>query len=123
VPSYPCRHPTCTTYVKRRGEYCIEHEQQGRDERAKRGQFYDQHQRDAEAKAFYNSAAWQRARADKLAADPVCERCRRVFAQHVHHRIPLARCTPEQKLDRANLMSACQPCHNIIEAEARCTSR
>jgi 5-methylcytosine-specific restriction protein A len=118
VPVYPCRHPTCAAYVQKRGGYCEAHARQGRQERAARNRFYDQHARDPEAKKFYDSAAWQRARATKLATDPICERCQRVWAQHVHHRIPLARCTPEQRLDQRNLKSLCLPCHNIEEAEA-----
>lgn len=118
MPSYPCRHPTCTTYVARRGDYCPAHQEKGRQERAERNRFYDQHLRDADAKAFYNSAGWQRARATKLAEHPVCERCGRAWARHVHHRIPLAECTPEQRLAQENLKSLCVPCHNAEEAEA-----
>ena len=121
MPSHPCRHPTCSAYVPRRG-YCPDHQEQGRRDRRARNRFYDQHLRDPEAKKFYDSAAWQRARQTKLASEPVCERCRRVFAQHVHHRIPLSRCTPEQRVEQANLMSVCAPCHNAIEAEAAATN-
>lgn len=117
MPSYPCRHPTCAAYVQRRGGYCAEHVQRGRVARAQRNRSYDQHVRSPAAKAFYNSAAWQRARATKLASAPVCERCTKAFAQHVHHRIPLAQCTPEQKTAQWNLRSLCQPCHTAVERE------
>ena len=117
MPSYPCRWPTCTVYVGKRGDYCAEHEAHGRRERAERNRFYDQHVRDPEAKRFYDSAAWQRARATKLARDPVCEKCQRAWAAHVHHKKPLKECTPRERLDQQNLMSLCQPCHNTIEKE------
>jgi 5-methylcytosine-specific restriction endonuclease McrA len=93
------------------------HTDQGRTERRERNRFYDQHQRDAEAKRFYDSEAWKRARARRLASYPVCERCNREFARHVHHRIKLKDCTPSQRLDQDNLMSVCVSCHNAIEAE------
>ena len=118
MPSYPCRWPTCSNYVRRRGGYCEQHAEQGRKELAERSRYYDQHLRDPAAKRFYDSAAWHRARAVRLAEYPVCERCRGAWAAHVHHRIPLGRCTPVQRLEQSNLMAVCAPCHNVIEAEA-----
>lgn len=117
MPVYPCHHPTCQTFVPRRGDYCPAHEEEGRRDRRTRDQYYDQHLRNPDAKAFYNSAAWGHARGLKLATDPVCERCRRQWAQHVHHIRPLALCTPAQRVDQENLKSLCPPCHNEEEAE------
>jgi phage terminase large subunit-like protein len=88
------------------------------DDRERRAAYYDQHVRDPASKAFYNSAAWKTVRAAVLAEHPVCQRCERTFALHVHHVIPLKECTPAQKTDRANLLCICQPCHNAVEAEA-----
>jgi 5-methylcytosine-specific restriction protein A len=106
--------------VRRPACYCAAHAGEERRERADRNRYYDQHRRDADAKAFYNSQAWANARATKLAHDPVCERCRRRLATTVHHRIPLDSCTPEQRLQMSNLMSLCGPeCHNAEEAETR----
>ena len=119
MPSFPCAHPTCTTYVRRRGLYCEAHEQQGRNARRERDRFYDQHQRNPNARVFYNSAGWQRARAIKLAHNPTCERCCRAWARHVHHVKPIT--TPEgweRRLDQKYLKSLCPPCHNEEEAEA-----
>lgn len=121
MPSYPCKHPICNSYVRRRGDYCEAHQAQGKQARRERDRYYDKHQRDPDAKRFYNSSAWKRARALKLATDPVCQRCQRQWAQHVHHRIPLKRCTDEQRTAQDNLLSVCAPCHNAIEAEAECT--
>lgn len=117
MPAHPCRWPTCVAYVRRPATYCDEHADDGREARRERDRFYDRHVRDPESKRFYDSAAWQRARATKLADRPVCERCERVFAQHVHHRKPLADCTPAERVDQRLLMSVCQPCHNAIEKE------
>lgn len=118
MPVYPCKHGTCTAFVPRRGEYCAEHQEQGRRESAERNRFYDQHARDAQAKAFYHSAAWQRARKTRLAAHPVCERCQEQWSRHVHHTIPLKRCTPQQRTAQDNLMAVCVECHNKLEAQA-----
>jgi 5-methylcytosine-specific restriction protein A len=114
MPSYNCSHPTCTTYLKERG-YCEAHQQQGK----KAALFYDQHLRNPDAKAFYNSAAWKRARSIALATAPWCNRCKIVFAEHVHHIKPLADCDAFERLDQPNLMPLCASCHNHIEAEAK----
>lgn len=116
MPSYSCRVATCTEYVKEKGGACPDHQS---TPEVSRHSYYDQHHRNPEAKAFYDSAAWQRARAIKLRNNPVCERCTKVFATTVHHIIPLEDCSPNQRLDQNNLMSVCGPCHNLVEAEAR----
>lgn len=122
MPVYPCKHPTCVSYVAKRGDFCDAHAQQGKQERRQRDQHYDRHRRDPDAKRFYNSAIWKRARTTALAENPVCTRCRKEWAQHVHHRIPLKRCTRQQRTDQQNLMAVCAACHNAIEAEvAKCT--
>lgn len=116
MPVYPCRWPTCRSYVPRRGAYCKVHEQHGRQDRRDRDRLYDRYARDPEARAFYGSAAWQRARATKLARCVTCERCKVVFARHVHHRKPL-KDYPELALAQDNLEALCIPCHNQAEAE------
>jgi 5-methylcytosine-specific restriction protein A len=118
VPSYPCRVPLCTSYVAARGDYCAEHVGQRQHARRERDRFYDAHRRDPGAKQFYDSAAWQRARATKLAAAPVCERCQREWARHVHHVRKVRDCTTTaERTDQANLKSLCPPCHNAEEAD------
>lgn len=112
MPSYACRHPLCTAYIPHHG-YCPLHAGH-----ASRHAHYDVHQRNAAAKVFYASARWRRARAAKLAQDPVCERCHVVFADTVHHKIPLKDCTDTLQTAAANLMSLCAPCHNAVEAES-----
>lgn len=117
MPSYRCKHPTCTALLPDgRSGFCDAHAQHAGEQRAEIQRHYDQHARDPEAKKFYASAAWKRARAAKLAAVVTCERCQAAWAEHVHHRKRLDRCTPAERLDQANLMSLCSPCHNAIEA-------
>ena len=82
--------------------------------------------RSEEAKAYrrlYRTAAWKRMRAAQLARQPLCERCvkagRVTAATVVNHRDPhkgdMARFS-----DRANLESACAPCHDgAIQSEER----
>jgi 5-methylcytosine-specific restriction protein A len=116
VPSYPCRSPTCTAYVARRGDACPDHTgaASGKAEKRRR---YDAEDRDREAKAFYNSAAWRRARSTKLAAEPVCERCGGAWSKHVHH-VKKLKTNPELRLTQSNLMALCHGCHSEIEAES-----
>lgn len=126
MPSYVCKHSTCQVYLKQRG-YCTQHEAEGKALEAPRiaeqqaqkkaiDVYYDQHRRNKSAKQFYNSSAWQYARKLRLTDSPVCEYCKIAFAQHVHHVKPLAECDSFERLDQANLMSVCAPCHNQIEA-------
>jgi 5-methylcytosine-specific restriction protein A len=118
MPSYCCQHPTCTTYLPQRG-YCPAHQTEGRKAKQQRHTYYDQHQRDPEAKRFYNSADWQAARATALAKTPWCSRCGQVFATTVHHIKPLLDCSAAERTAPDNLMCLCAPCHNEIEAEIR----
>lgn len=117
-----CKFPSCNRPAAGEGDYCADHVTTGPAEALARQRHYDQDARDPEAKKFYNSQAWKAARAEKLTTNPVCERCERVFAQHVHHKIPLAECPEEQKTAQSNLMAVCQPCHNAIEAETTAVS-
>jgi phage terminase large subunit-like protein len=116
MPSHHCQFPTCTAMLPSPG-YCAAHQPVQRSVTAARHRHYDQHQRDPAAKKFYDSAEWKRCRADVLADHPVCQRCNRTFAQHVHHTKPLRECSPEERIDRRLLLAVCQPCHNAIESE------
>lgn len=68
-----------------------------------------------EAKRFYAGARWLALRDSKLAADPLCECCRRkgflTPARHVHHKVPRKE-RPDLAYDWLNLESLCIPCHN-----------
>jgi 5-methylcytosine-specific restriction protein A len=124
MPSFPCRHPGCPTYVPDRPGYCATHAGEAGTERRAADRWYDEHHRDKAAKAFYNSSAWQRARGIRLAEHPVCERCAAAWSVHVHHIKPLRELrTIEEKTDQGNLKAVCGSCHNIEEAEANADQR
>lgn len=114
MPSFVCKHPPCNVILPARG-YCPAHAATARPAT----QFYDQHLRDRDAKRFYNSAAWRRAREIKLGDVPWCEECNQAAAEHVHHKKPLQDCTPAERIAQDNLQSVCLPCHNAIEARVR----
>jgi len=63
----------------------------------------------------YNTAAWQRLRKAKLAANPVCEACERrgrtVLAKAVDHVVAINK-GGEPFPPLTGLMSMCEPCHN-----------
>ena len=60
--------------------------------------------------AFYNSAAWKRLRAAKLAQDPMCEYCGRQPATDVDHMRAINVGGDPHAWD--NLRSACHACHS-----------
>jgi 5-methylcytosine-specific restriction enzyme A len=80
---------------------------------------YDRTRRNRSSKAFYDSTAWKRLRAQKLAGDPLCEDCKQAGritpAKHVHHERSVAEAA-ELALDLANLTSLCVACHNARPA-------
>lgn len=87
-----------------------------------RHQRYDARNRDARSKQFYASAAWKKARATKLALDPLCEVCRKQgqlrAASHVHHLVEI-RADWDLRLEMGNLESLCHSCHSRLHAESR----
>lgn len=117
MPRYACKSGLCAEYLDQPG-YCARHAQLGATEKARRNRAYDEAKRPKELKAFYDSAAWKTARAYKLANQPTCERCGAI-AEHVHHLVPVAVATYEERLDQRNLMSVCIGCHNVVEVEAQ----
>ncbi len=101
MPAHPCPHPTCDNYVGTKGNYCTEHSRLPKVAMTKQA-----------AKKFYDSVGWKRARRLKLSVTPWCERCLKVFAVQVHHKIPLRDCSISERLAQANLRALCIPCHN-----------
>src|SRR5215212_7452594 len=101
MPSFNCRHPTCSAYLKAYG-YCATHEHLKPEARAEQHRAYDQTKRDQGAKAFYNSQGWRATRANKLALNPICEVCGRETATDVHHLVPV-RESEELRLVLSNL--------------------
>jgi 5-methylcytosine-specific restriction enzyme A len=58
---------------------------------------------------------WRKLRLAILAEEPLCRWClaedRLVAATEVHHVIPIAK-RPDLRLDRANCVPLCAPCHS-----------
>lgn len=83
-----------------------------------------------------NAAEWQRVRAAKLRAQPLCERCLSVgiytSAEEVHHLQPVETARDERSrralgYNPANLQSLCHACHvaahRELESHGKETSR
>lgn len=88
-----------------------------------RHRHYDEHKRDREAKRFYGSAAWRRARDAVLIRDNgLCQPCLRrkriTPANTVHHKDPLRKAW-DKALDLDNLEAICPACHNREHASDR----
>ena len=69
-------------------------------------------------KEIYNTSKWERTRNAVLRRDSYqCQECKRYGrireAKHVHHVFPIEH-YPELALDRRNLISLCQQCHNAM---------
>lgn len=93
-----------------------EHQERAAQRTAKRNYDYDKYQRDAEATAFYRTAAWIRARGARLMQDNfLCQECLRKKrfsrATTVHHLVPV-RTMMNRALDLNNLESLCASCHS-----------
>ena len=71
--------------------------------------------------AFYQSTAWRKLRAVKLAREPMCEECARqgraTPAQMVDHIVPINK--GGAPLDVDNLQSLCNACHARKSAKDR----
>ena len=104
-PKRPCSYPGCPELTD--GQYCGYHR---REEYKK----YNRFQRDEFSKRFYNSSEWKLLRRQKLAFNPLCERCERegrlTPATVVDHILPIKEGGP--CLDIKNLQSLCKSCHD-----------
>lgn len=90
-------------------------------QQAERHKLYDKYRRDKEAKAFYNSKAWQLTRERALQRDlGLCQHCfvkdKIEFAEEVDHILPI-KFYWEYRLTIDNLQSLCGTCHKIKTAE------
>lgn len=63
-----------------------------------------------EALTFYSTTRWQKIRKLKLARNPICEVCQKMFATQVHH-LEKARDRPDLRFSMENLQSICHWCH------------
>lgn len=110
----PCSKPGCINKIPRgqKPAYCAEHQR-------KQSRTYDK-QRNPQAVAFYNSAAWRKFRANVLAERlHLCEPCRERgelnAADTVHHIIEI-KDDWSMRLCRSNVQAICRACHNRVHA-------
>lgn len=76
---------------------------------------------------IYNSREWKMLRAEKLRANPLCERCQEagyiVPARTVHHRVPIETARNYEEMRRLalcglpGLQSLCFQCHSDIHKQ------
>lgn len=100
MPNTFCAGPGCPEIVSGRARYCPEHAHILTAKKRRRTFDPD----------FYGRAEWKRLRAEYRKRHPLCERCRRAAAAHVHHKIP-RRERPELSLSWSNLEALCARCH------------
>lgn len=113
MPSKPrkiCSKPGCRELTADR--YCAQH-------KGDNNRYYDKYQRNQEAKAFYHSLEWRRAREQALIRDHgLCQHCLRdkqiTTADMVHHIKPI-KTHWHLRLLLSNLLSLCNSCHNKID--------
>lgn len=107
----PCRYKNCPALTDLPSGYCAEH-----DKLMERN--YNRFIRSNDAKKRYGYK-WRKIRKAFLAANPLCEMCRRegryIDATEVHHVKPLA---DGGTNDFDNLMALCKACHSRITLTA-----
>lgn len=95
-----CGNPGCPKVISGAG-YCDRHRPKPRPRESSTARQYDY--------------AWQKVRARQLKKEPLCRDCletgRVTEAIDVHHIVALSKGGP--RLDPANLMSLCKPCHSV----------
>lgn len=79
---------------------------------------YDKYNRNQQAKAFYSSKEWFKARSKRMKQDfGLCVKCkeagRLVKADVVHHKEELMKAW-DKRIENDNLESLCHSCHNEI---------
>ncbi|WP_084040620.1 HNH endonuclease [Gracilibacillus boraciitolerans] len=105
-------------------KYCGE---QGCKKLIASGRYCDEHRRRSNHKpsryrykSFYNSQAWKDLKSDCYQRDKGCcvECGKLVYGKqvHHHHKIPIA-VQPNLKLDKDNVVTVCNQCHNVLENE------
>lgn len=117
-PKRPCSYPSCNQITD--DKYCDKHLEHARQEEAKRHRHYDKYKRDKQARDFYHSLAWEKAREQVLIRDHyLCQHClkekRITPADMVHHIMPV-RTHWHLRLVLSNLVSLCNACHRKVHS-------
>lgn len=121
----PCKYPGCSTLLDKSG-WCERHQASAPNPRANYDRWRKRDPNQSAVDRFRSSAAWQKARRQKMAVNPLCEdpfgdHARRgdtVSVHGVHHIKGLAT-HPDLGLSWENLMSVCAKCHARLESEAK----
>jgi 5-methylcytosine-specific restriction protein A len=112
APKRPCGYPGCPNLCD--SGRCEKHTKQERHD-------YDARRQDDPQRKIYCSARWRRLRAAKLAADPLCERCKQADilegASDVHHIKDIR--DGGDPWDWGNLASLCHRCHSAEGVKKR----
>lgn len=109
-----CKVKGCQSKANARGGYCHDHvfiwhdREKKRLAEAKKERLKDPFER--ELHDFYLSPEWRRLRAWQLAHEPLCRVCKRT-ARMVDHILQI-RHHFHMRLDKENLQSMCNECHN-----------
>lgn len=107
----PCRYRGCANLTDDSSGYCPEH-------KAVASRHYDKYLRGYDSHKRYGWQ-WRKLRAMFLAANPLCEMCKRegrfTDATEVHHIKPLSEGGTH---DFENLMALCKSCHSRITMTA-----
>lgn len=112
-----CSRTGCNTIIDVSKKYCHEH----MDTEKERHKEYKRKRRDIKEQRFYNGKPWRDTRELVLIRDNgLCqlslENNEIVFADMVHHIIPMKECE-SRKLDPRNLISLSNSMHGYVESE------
>lgn len=118
-PKRPCSKAGCPNLTTER--YCAEHAYIAAEQERNRYKHYDQYQRDAKTRKFYNSKEWKLLRQQALIRDKgLCLDCLEqkeiTMATEVDHIIPI-KVRWDLRLKLSNLRSRCDRHHRIKTAE------
>lgn len=123
----PCKHPGCAALLDKSG-YCEAHAASTPKPRANYQAWRKRDPKQASVDAIRNTSRWQKVRAAKLSASPLCEdplgkhAGQTVSARQVHHIRGIAT-HPELAFHAENLQSVCVACHASLEVAAKRDAR
>ena len=119
----PCKHPGCPQLLDKSG-YCDRHQSSAPKPRASYQAWRQRDKKQSAVDSIRKTARWQKVRASKLTAFPLCEdpfqnhQDNTATAKQVHHIQGLAT-HPDLAFHADNLMSVCTVCHAKLEAQVR----
>lgn len=115
----PCKRPGCAALLDKSG-WCAAHISSAPKPRANYDRWRKSDPKQSAIDAIRSTSRWQKVRASKLAANPLCEdpfgrhKDNPATARQVHHVVGLA-ANSELAFHADNLMSVCHACHARLE--------